>query len=128
MPPNPHRLVLPPARDLAPIRTPIDRVHLVLMPRQILLQLRRPYLPHLERRVLAPAHEQPAVGAEARHVHGPDVAPQRRDEFSVSRVPELDVVVPAGAGDEEAVGGEGDVVDLLLVPEEAGEGLARRLG
>ena len=46
----------------------------------------------------------------------------REEEFTVAGIPQFDVVVEAGAGDVEAVWGEGDVVDLLLVAEEAGDG------
>lgn len=100
------------------------------MARQILLQLPlgpppplpHHHIPHLERRVLAGADEQARVGAEAAHVHGPHVAAQRGDESAVARAPQLDGVVEAAAGDEGAVRGEGHVVDLFLVAEQAGDG------
>lgn len=104
------------------------------MPRQILLQLPRPHIPHLERRVLGAAHQQPAVRTETRHIHGPHVAFERGNERPVARVPELDMVVKARAGDvlplatAAAAGGEGDVVHALLMAQETGEGLVALRG
>lgn len=44
------------------------------------------------------------------------------EEGAGGGVPELDVVVEGGGGDEGAGRGEGDVVDLFLVTEEPGHG------
>ena len=51
---------------------------------------------------------------------------QRRDELPVPCIPEFHVVVEARAGDEQAIRRKRDVVDLLLVAEEAGDGFGRR--
>ena len=50
------------------------------------------------------------------------MAAQCRYEGAGTSIPQLDVVIEAAAGDHEAIGGEGDMVDLFLVAEEAGEG------
>ena len=121
MPPYPHRLILPSAPHLRPIIAPIDSKHLIPMPRQILLQLPRPHIPNLERRILAPANQQPPIGRKTRHVHRSHMAPQRSNKPPIAS-PQLDMIVPAGASDEASVGGESDVVDLLLMAEQAGDG------
>lgn len=51
---------------------------------------------------------------------------ERSHELARPPFPDLDGVVEPGRGDPPAVGGEGDVVDLLLVACEAGEGFLRR--
>ena len=56
------------------------------------------------------------------------MALERVQELPVPCVPQLDMVIERGARDEEAVGRERDVVDLLLVAEEAGEGFRARRG
>ena len=48
---------------------------------------------------------------------------EREQELPVRGVPELDVVVESGRCDELPIGREGDVVDLLLVAEQAGDRL-----
>lgn len=45
------------------------------------------------------------------------MAAESGDEFAVPRGPELDAVVKTGGGDIETVGGEGYVVDLLLMAQ-----------
>lgn len=124
MSPNPNLLVLPSAPHLPPIRAPIHGKNLIAMPRQILLQFPRANIPHLERRVLTATNQQPAVWAEATHIHGRDVAAQSEQKLAVQGIPQFDVVVVAAARDEGAVGGKGDVVDLLLVAEQAGDGFS----
>lgn len=49
------------------------------------------------------------------------MALERIQEFPIPCVPEFDVVIEGGTSNEEAVRGESDVVDLLLVAEEASE-------
>lgn len=52
---------------------------------------------------------------------------QSVEESAGGGVPQLDMVVEGGGGDESTGGGEGDVVDLFLVAEEAGEGFDGRV-
>lgn len=122
MPPNPHLLILPSTPHPPPIGTPIHRKNLIPMARQILLQFPRRRIPDLERGILTPAHQQPAVGRETRHVHRGDMPAKSMEEGAGGGVPELDVVVEGRRGDEGAGRGEGDVVDLFLVAEEPGDG------
>lgn len=49
--------------------------------------------------------------------------PQTGNKLSIMGGPELDEVVEGSGGNEEAVGGEGDVVDEFLVALETDEGL-----
>lgn len=133
-----------------PIRRPVESVHLVVVPRQRLLgllalarlshtthyptnlhqttavrlrdSLALAYLPELERAVLAGADEEAAVGCPGHHVHGPDVAHQRRHEAARAPVPDLDLLVERGAGDVPAVGREGQVVHDLCSTTSAGQG------
>lgn len=123
MRPQPHRLILPPTPHPTPITTPIHRENLILVARQILHHDPARHIPRLQRGILARANQQPRVRAEAALIHRPHVAPQRAQELAVAGAPQFDVVVEAARGDEAAVRGEGDVVDLLLVAEEAGDGL-----
>lgn len=53
----------------------------------------RPHIPHLQRRVLAPSHQQPRIGTEGTLVDRCHVSSQRVDEFPVSRVPDFRMVV-----------------------------------
>ena len=53
---------------------------------------------------------------------------ERVDELPVARVPYLDVVVEGGARDEQPVGRERDVIDLLLVTQEPRDGFGARGG
>lgn len=46
------------------------------------------------------------------------MAPESEQEGAVAGVPQLDVIVPARAGDQHPVRGEGYVVDLLLVAKQ----------
>ena len=55
MPPSPNRLILPSTPHPRPIRTPVHRKHLILMPDQILLHLPRRHIPDLARRILGRA-------------------------------------------------------------------------
>src|SRR5258708_1717940 len=66
--------------------------------------------------IVSPTPQHRRVRAEGNLIHGPDVAPQRRDEGAVLRVPQLDVVVPGRGGDVKRVGGKRYHVHLLLVP------------
>lgn len=116
--PNPHLLILTTAPDLGTIGAPIDGKDFVLMARQVLLEETGATIPDFQRGVLARAHEQAAVGAEAGHVDGRDVAAQREQKRARQPVPHLDVVVEPAAGQQQAVGREGHVVDLFLVAQE----------
>lgn len=102
MPPYPHRLILSPTPHLSPIGAPINRIHFILVPRQILLQLPCRHIPNFQCRIFTPANQESAVRAETAHVDGADVAAQGGDEGARGAGPELDVVVEAAAGEEEA--------------------------
>jgi hypothetical protein len=80
---------------------------------------------HLERAVLARAHEHPAVRAPREPVHGADVPAERRDEAARAPVPHAHRAVPARARGPAAVGRERDVRHLALVAREPRERLLR---
>lgn len=128
IPPYANLLVGATAPDSLTVRTPVQREDLVLVARQVLLQLAGPHIPHLERGVLAAAGQQPAVCREARHVHRADVRAEREEEFPVPSGPQLDMVVPCRGRQEVAVGREADLVDLLLVARHARHGLVATEG
>ena len=54
------------------------------------------------------------------------MALERVDELPVARIPYLDVIIKGGARDEEPVGRERDVIDLLLVAQKPRNGLNAR--
>ena len=126
--PQPHLLIPSPTRHNLPITTPINRVHLVLVPRQILHQAPRLHLPHLDSRVLGRTDQQPRVRREAQHVHRAHVSAQRAQVRPVVGGPEFHAVVEGGGGDDVPGGREGGVGYLLLVPEETGLGFGCRRG
>lgn len=115
-------LVLAPACHRAPVTRPIEREHLILMARQIHLQLAGLDIPQLDRGVLAGTRDEARVRGPCAHVHGAHVAAQRGDEFPILRIPQLHAVVEARARDVQAVGREGDVQHLFLVSEQACNG------
>lgn len=117
--PQLDRLVLAGTGDDTTVQSPIQGKDLVLVTRQILLDLTRPHVPHFDRRVFARACQQPGITAPSHHVDGADVAAERRDELAVTRVPQLDAVVKGGRCNVQAVRTERDVQDLLLVAKQS---------
>lgn len=84
IPPQPHRFVLASASDFLPIRTPIYRIHLIVVTRQVLGELARARIPHFERVVARAGDEEPAVGREGALVDVGDVTAEGVDEFAVA--------------------------------------------
>lgn len=82
--PQPYGLVLASAADLLPIRTPVNGVHLILMPRQIHRQLEGSHGPDLERCVFGRRNEKPRVRRERTLIYRPNVSAQRVDKLAVS--------------------------------------------
>ena len=85
----------------------------------------QPHLPakktitHLERAVLAGAHQQPRIRRPGQPVHGTDVAPKRSNELARPPLPDPHAVIPRGAGGPPPVRAEGHVGHLTLVAREA---------
>lgn len=128
MPPNPDLLVLASTAHPITIRTPVDSKDLVFVAGKILLELAGPHVPDLECGVFTAADQQPTVSAECDLVNGAHMAFEGEEKGAVGSVPELDEVVEAGRGKKQPVGRKDDMVDLLLVAEQAGDGLGRGAG
>jgi hypothetical protein len=119
------RPVLRTGRDARAVRTPIQRVHLVLVSRQRFPRsLAARYLPQLRGRILARSHEVPTVAAPRHLIHRTDVTRQGRYEVSRPTVPYLNLTIERCRCEEARVGGECDVIDRLLM---SGESLHRTL-
>lgn len=84
-----------------------------------------PNIPDFQCAILATTDQQPAIRAKTAHIHRSHMPSKCSYELSITCVPELNVIVKAGAGDIEAVWGENYMVDLFLVAHEAGKGFGR---
>lgn len=123
-----HNLVFAGARDTFAVQTPVQREDLVFMAGQVLFEFPDAHVPHLDGGVFARGRQEARITRPGGHVDGSHVAAQRGDKLAVSCVPQLDAIVEASGCDACAVGGEGDVQDLLLMAEEAGDGLDGGVG
>lgn len=123
MPPQPNRFIPPSTPHPLSVRTPIHRIHLILMPGEIRRNLPRPDIPALERCILAPAHQHARIRAPSRHVHGRDMASERKHKLPVASAPQLYAIVEAGRGYPQPVGRKTHMVYLFLVTVHFSDGL-----
>lgn len=89
VPPEPYSLVLAAAAHLLSIGTPVDRIHLVLVPRQVHRQLARRHRPHLQSRIFRPRYEKSRIGRKGALINGRHMSSQRVDELAIPGYPRL---------------------------------------
>lgn len=88
-PPEPNGLVLPTAADLLPIGAPVNGIDLVVMARQVLGELARAHIPHLEGVVPRARDQEPRVRGEGALIDMGDMTAEGVYELAIADSPSL---------------------------------------
>ena len=119
--PDTDLLVLTSTANSIAVWTPVYSKDLILVTRQILLELSSLDIPDLEGSVFAATNEQSAVGTESNLVHRSNMTLEGEKEGSIGGVPQLDKIVEASRCEKSTVRRECDVIDLFLMTQQTGD-------